>query len=326
MSHVILQPTGNSDARKHYVDTIIKPVDLKGIKQFLSMEEFSFLKEIYPNGMLPIWGVTAGVKNVNQKKWDKIQSGDFTFFSADRLLYSSGIVTFKLHNKSLADFLWGYNTKGETWEYIYFLDEIREHDIPVALFNQIVGYSENNIIQGFSVLNEEKSYPLINYFDLESTTISQTVTENEYYKIVDSLSSDPLDKEGKVKSRAEQGFLRKTLFGSKTIDKCGICGKDYPISFLVTAHIKKRAFCSNEERLDYKSIVMPMCKFGCDDLFEKGYIIIVDGKVTISEKATTNCLDEYMSNIKGREIRNWNEDSLKYFQWHAKYHSLSKSR
>lgn len=210
---------------------------------------------------------------------------------------------------------------------MYFLDEIREHDIPLVLFNQIVGYSENNIIQGFSVLDEEKSNALLNYFELENSTITQTVTENQYNEIVDSLSSgDSLDKEGKTKSRVEQGFLRKSLFGSNRIDKCGICGKEYPISFLVAAHIKKRAFCSKEERLDYTNIVMPMCKFGCDDLYEKGYITILDGKVEINEKATTSYLDEYMGQIKGRQIANWNEASFKYFNWHSKYHSLSLSR
>ena len=35
--------------------------------------------------------------------------------------------------------------------------------------------------------------------------------------------------------------------------------------------IKKRALCSLEERKD-PNIVMPMCIYGCDALFEQGYI------------------------------------------------------
>lgn len=60
---------------------------------------------------------------------------------------------------------------------------------------------------------------------------------------------------------------------------CGICNKEYPINLLITAHIKKQTHCTFEEKLDYKNIVMPMCKMGCDDLYEKGYIFIRDGKV-----------------------------------------------
>lgn len=36
MSSVILQPTGNKDAREHYVDTLIRPVDILRIKLFVT--------------------------------------------------------------------------------------------------------------------------------------------------------------------------------------------------------------------------------------------------------------------------------------------------
>ncbi|MDM5222989.1 HNH endonuclease [Peribacillus sp. NJ11] len=326
MSRVILQPTGNKDAREHYVDTLVRPVDILRIKPFISTEELIRLEELYPSGLVPTWGVTAGVNKVNANKWSKIQPADVTFFSANKVLYSYGYVTYKIHNVPLAENLWGWNSKGETWEFIYFLDEIREHDIPISLFNEIVGYSQNFKVQGFSVLDEEKSDALLSYFDLESETVVQPVSEIEYKDIIESFNKDTLDIEGKTKSRAEQGFLRKALFGNMTVGRCGICGKEYPIPFLVAAHIKKRSFCSNEEKLDYKNIVMPMCKFGCDDLFEKGYITVEEGRIVVNQKITTKMLEEHLSKLKERQIAGWNEDNAKYFLWHAKYHSLSKVR
>lgn len=323
MSRVILQPTGNKDAREHYIDTLVRPVDILRIKPFVSQEEFNHLKELYPNGLVPTWGVTAGVKNVNANKWGNIQPADVTFFSANKVLYSYGFVTYKIHNKSLAEHLWEFNSKGETWEYIYFLDEIREHDIPVSLFNDIVGYSEKYLVQGFTVLDEDKSGALLSYFDLESETAIQPVSEDEYRYIVESFNIDTLDIEGKTKSRAEQGFLRKALFGNKTIGECGICGKEYPIPFLVAAHIKKRSFCTNEEKLDYKNIVMPMCKFGCDDLFEKGYIMLVKGTVLVNKKMSTDPLNRYLQTIEGRKCEYWNENTDKYFKWHRNHHSIN---
>lgn len=326
MSRVILQPTGNKDAREHYVDTLIRPVDILRIKPFVTEDQFERIKKLYPNGLVPTWGVTPGVNNVNAKKWNRIEPADVTFFSAKRVLYSYGFVTYKIHNVPLAEHLWGRDSKGQTWEYIYFLDEIREHDIPVSLFNEIVGYSPNFNVQGFSVLDEQKSNVLLSYFDLESETAFQPVTERDYKEVIEAFNKDTLDIEGKTKSRAEQGFIRKALFGNRTIHTCQICGKEYPIQFLVAAHIKKRSLCTKEEKLDYQNIVMPMCKFGCDDLFEKGYILVKDGKVALNQKLTTEWLDVYLHNLAGREIDNWNERNAKYFVWHAKHHSLSKVR
>ncbi|WP_051186035.1 hypothetical protein [Neobacillus bataviensis] len=62
MSRVILQPTGNKDAREHYVDTLLAPVRISRIKPFVTQAEFDHLSEIYPNGEVPTWGVTTGVK------------------------------------------------------------------------------------------------------------------------------------------------------------------------------------------------------------------------------------------------------------------------
>ncbi|EKN69277.1 hypothetical protein BABA_10456 [Neobacillus bataviensis LMG 21833] len=261
-------------------------------------------------------------KNVNANKWDRIQPADITFFSANRTLYSYGFVTYKIHNKSLAEELWGYNSKGETWEYIYFLDEIREHTIPIALFNDIVGYSENYMIQCFTVLDEDKSNALLTYFDLESETAIQPVSQDKYKENIDSFKVEDLDIEGKSKNRAEQSFLRKTLFGNKTIEACGICGKEYPISFLVASHIKKRSFCTNEEKLDYNNIVMPMCKFGCDDLFEKGYISVANRKVLVNKKVATEPLNSYLNSIKGKDCESWNNSTEIFFEWHRNHHSI----
>lgn len=63
------------------------------------------------------------------------------------------------------------------------------------------------------------------------------------------------------------------------------------------------------KKLDYQNIVMPMYKFRYDDLFEKGYIIVKDGKVILSEELTTEWLDVYLHNFEGRELNNWNENN-----------------
>lgn len=315
MNSVILQPSGNKDAREHFVDTIENEVSIQRIKSHISEKDFRELKSIYPNGSCRVWGVTPGGSNIT--KWNRIEKGDVTLFSKSGVIYASGVTTYKLHSKSLASDLWNFNRKGQTWEYIYFLDEIKNHNIPYREFNIVAGYAENNVIQGFNVLSQDKSREILRAFDLESEIFVPEFQINQYENLVKKLESLK-ESEHEISStrRLEQGYLKRLLFGNKTIGKCACCHKEFPISFLITAHIKKRAFCSIEERLD-KNIVMPMCKFGCDEVFEKGYITVFDGifKV-VRNKHTSKALNHYLEEISGNSCEYYNAKTEDYFKWH----------
>ena len=56
MSKIILQPSGNKDAREHFNDTIELPVKLSKIEKFLSQNEKDVLSQIYPENQCRIWG------------------------------------------------------------------------------------------------------------------------------------------------------------------------------------------------------------------------------------------------------------------------------
>lgn len=147
-------------------------------------------------------------------------------------------------------------------------------------------------------------------------------SESDYEKAVKLFDPHkPLDHDAKGYSRGEQPLLRKYLFGKQEFGVCGICGKEYHVSLMVTAHIKRRASCTSEEKLDYRNIVIPMCKFGCDDLYEKGYITVVDGTVELIEfNIHSKAMLEYFNTIVGRECPFWNDKSKTYFEWHRKDH------
>jgi hypothetical protein len=66
----------------------------------------------------------------------------------------------------------------------------------------------------------------------------------------------------------------------KMLANCCICGRRFSVDFLVATHIKKRAACTDSKRRDFEHVAAPMCKGGCDALFESGYII-VDESATI---------------------------------------------
>ena len=316
MNNIILQPSSNKDAREHYLDTIENPVKLKSIEPFLDSKTLIILNDIYTDGNCFIWGVTPGGNNIT--KWNRINKGDVTLFSKSGGIYASAVTTFKIKNKSLASHLWNYNNKGETWEYIYFLDEIKNHNIPYKQFNNAVGYKENYIIQGFGVLDESKSKLVFNEFGLESSTYINSINELEYSEVAISIAET--EQVFSAKRRLEQGFLRKKLFGNKTNSECSCCNKTYPISMLWCSHIKKRAKCGDNEKRDY-NVVLPMCKFGCDELFEKGFIGVDNDGLIITLKSISNKnIQNYVNELIGNLFNGFNEKNRKYFKWHRDFH------
>lgn len=319
MSKIILQPAGSKGAKKHFLNTIEKPVNLSQIKVFLTPSEVGDLSDIYPSGRCYVWGVTPG--GSNEKKWDRISVGDVTLFSGGGRIYASGVTTYKIHNKDVAIFLWGRDKDNQTWEYLYFLDEVENRSIPYILFNRSLGYKENNIIQGFDVLPNEKSLKLFKVLGLESETFVEEISRDEFDRVLDKLDNLNVTEDEIIASRRlEQGYLKRLLFGRKTVENCGICHRDFPIAMLVTSHIKKRSDCTYIEKRD-ANVVMPMCKFGCDELFEKGYIGVRNGKViSLGRTPTTSHLNVIISLVTGNDCLYYNEKTRIYFEWHLTHH------
>lgn len=117
--------------------------------------------------------------------------------------------------------------------------------------------------------------------------------------------------------RREQSTLRQLLFGSATVATCALCGDAYPVRFLVAAHIKMRSLCTDEERRDLVNIAMPACQFGCDALYEAGYISVgPDGRIVSSAIEENGTLAERLADLAGRPCLSFSENSRRYFEWH----------
>lgn len=321
---IILQPIGNRNSRIHYEDTIANEVPLIKIKPFLT-GEFNDLSKDYENGKCMIWGVTEGKNFVNRNKWEKILRGDLTLFYRSKKIIGCATVTKTLRDQKLAEELWGVDENGNTWEYIYFLSHYKNLDINIKHFNSCVGYNENYVIQGFGILDNQKSSKIFDRFIKPSNKIlpeftknELTETKNEYLKNVNKLMSlEKTDHEILSYRRKEQQALRKLLFKNKFNDYCALCNNLYPIKFLVTAHIKKRTKCSEEERKDI-NVVTPMCKFGCDEVFEKGLIYVQNGILYSRDNQTNITVKNYIKKIVGNNVKYYNNANKKYFDYHKK--------
>lgn len=125
-----------------------------------------------------------------------------------------------------------------------------------------------------------------------------------------------LDRDSKAKGRKEQSFLRAHLLSNSSTGICVICMYRFPFDMLVAAHLKKRAECTTKEKKDFGNVAALMCKTGCDDLYENGYISVQGGKVVATKKRTvTTRLSEVISGLQGNEVANWSS-SAKYYVWH----------
>ena len=103
--------------------------------------------------------------------------------------------------------------------------------------------------------------------------------QDRYHEFLRELGSlAQTDESVEAKARREQPILRRWLFEGKTTECCAICGEEHMVSALRAAHKKKRSQCTEAERRD-PHIVMPVCIFGCDFLYEERYIIIENGIV-----------------------------------------------
>lgn len=157
MTHVILQPAGDNNAREHYGETVEFPVPLERLSRFISSSDRQTLEAHYHDRPVPTWGVTPGGRGMNRTKWERIEPGDVVLMARHGEIFVSGTVTHKTHSRSLARDLWGEDDDGQTWEYLYFIDEVRSEAIPYERLNDAAGYTPSARVQGFSVLDEEKS-------------------------------------------------------------------------------------------------------------------------------------------------------------------------
>ena len=133
-----------------------------------------------------------------------------------------------------------------------------------------------------------------------------------------------LDVQSIQRRRTEQNLLRRHLFNDSDKGNCALCSKDFPIQFLTTAHIKKRSLCNDLEKRDI-NIVMPACQFGCDKLYENGYVYVEKGVITPNDKikVTTKSVSDYISTLRGKKCTYFSERNKKYFDDHReKYAQL----
>jgi hypothetical protein len=128
-----------------------------------------------------------------------------------------------------------------------------------------------------------------------------------------------LDGTAQVKIRKEQGLLRRLLVGDRASAECALCQQEFPLEFLVAAHIKRRSVCNDQERTDMPRVAMLACTFGCDSLYEAGYVTVDQDGIVRAVSAGNGPQGRFRSHLEGLHGRHCTAHqpaSEPYFAWH----------
>lgn len=159
----------------------------------------------------------------------------------------------------------------------------------------------------------QHAYSLVKQFNISG----QAVVVNDYAAYRERLRKlyeNETDENCEATRRKEHSILQAWLFDGKVTERCALCGDQFHIGALITAHKKKRANCTTAERLD-PHIVMPACALGCDFLYERGYVYVQDGKVQVNALKQAGTAEyQRAKSLSGKAVlEKWLQGKLEYY-------------
>jgi hypothetical protein len=317
---IVMQPARRSekDVFQHYRDTVLDPVVFAEHADLLDQNVSDQLQQLFPAGSAQMWGIVPGKNGANLAQIRKISPGDWVFFCGDKKIYLGGTIALTWHNPALAERLWSKNHNGQTWEHMYALSGTRGFDIPMDEVRQLLDWNHNRNIMGISVLKQAEGEALQTLLTLDASVAALPELDPASTEEAVEAFSGELERVALSARRGEQAALKRRLLPGPT-GECALCGRTLPGTFLVGAHIKKRAVCSEEEKRDLSNIAMLACTLGCDALYEHGYVSVAPGGVIqISPlAASAHEVDTYVrERLMGRVVRWWSSSREPYFEWH----------
>ena len=175
MTKVAIQPAASADAQKHYANTVASRIKISDYRSEAGVD-LELLTRVSKDGKVALWGVTAGKRGVNAKKYQKLSVGDVVLFTKEKHVFSSGRITALIQNPRLAKAVWDIDDSGETWEYMYALDDVRPQRIPYSVLSQAIGSSLGDNYMGFRPLDPVKSRAALSLLGIEDEAADWTIT------------------------------------------------------------------------------------------------------------------------------------------------------
>lgn len=286
MTLVALQPSASPASRKHFRDTVATPVRLDLMERFLPAPAVEVLRRAHPSGEAQVWGVRPGERSQQVPKWSRLRPGDYIAFAADGRLFAGAVLTSVFRSDTLAKHLWGStmtaNGAEQTWELMFSLARMESLAVPYSELNRTIGRAPGANVQEFAVLGEGQSEALLTFLNRTESSYGESELPPGRPPVV-TAEFDQTDREVTAKRRVEQRAIKIALTHGPTAS-CELCGRSLSVEFLTAAHIKRRSLCTDDERIQLTAVAMLNCRFGCDELFGKGYVgVDPTGVVRVSD-------------------------------------------
>lgn len=145
----------NDSAIKNLEATIEKTYPISTCLADLDADTVTKLKDNELHENVCMWGATPGSSNVD--RWEKLKEGDGILAYSKGEFKFFGTIFAKTHNPDVARKIQKTNDNDETWEYIYFIKDLKPVNIKAIEFAAFFGYKLNHTPQGFTNIDSDFS-------------------------------------------------------------------------------------------------------------------------------------------------------------------------
>jgi len=305
--NILLQPCSGKLAMSHFEDTIMNGVPLGYFDNKIANNELQTLRDLNTSAV-KVWGFVPGKNTRDAAGWNKLEAGDLVLFSAKKEFFYMAVVHSKIHNKEIAEDLWGTDDTGRTWEYIFFIKEGKQISLPylptILVKADGTPYKSNHVVQGAFLLQGDNAVAMRKYleekegasFDEENVEPTETDEVTFRKSIKDPLTVEDAQKElekvsvemknAPVKERIKVAkmLVRNPKFARLVKEKagyvCEVCGtapfmqkNGLPYA---EAHHKSELAKTKIDNPDDMICICPTCHkvvhFGTEEELKKRYI------------------------------------------------------
>jgi hypothetical protein len=162
---VIIQPSyGNPEARRHWADTLDRPVPFREPQydEVLTDDERTALTAVHPDGVARFWGATPQ----HDKKMDTLADGDIVLLTGQKHVRAIGVVGCRLRNDDFARRLWTPDPALCLWRNVYSLRAYQPVRIRYEEIWAQPGFTTGDNFMGLRFLNPEKSATVLAGLDV----------------------------------------------------------------------------------------------------------------------------------------------------------------
>ena len=248
---VLLQPSSGKEATKHFIDTIETGVLLTSLKGRIDNESYNKLKQLNQK-YVKVWGLVPDKKTGSRSEWEILRKDDLVLFYAKKKFFYIARVLLKIRNRELAEEWWTTDETGQTWEFIYFIKEGKQIEVPYnpEILKKIDGekYSPNHVVYGANLLNAENSANILKYIEhyegeiVDEETLNPTEEEEKIFRIssgihtreeairkIAEITKQVENKPVKERKRIAKSLVRNPKFARLVKEKnsfiCELCGQ-----------------------------------------------------------------------------------------------------